>query len=90
MTISIYPSGGSQTIGAVTLFGGRRTFLTETATNVAYYDIPPGYQPYDEDLTAISAASGEDVLYYRSAADTWEPVTIDASLTFESGILSVT
>lgn len=90
MTISIYPSGGSQIVGAVTLLGGRRTFDTEVAVNPPYYDIPPGYQPYDEDLTAISAASGEDVLYYRSAENTWEPVTIDASLTFESGILSVT
>lgn len=89
MTITIYPSGGSQIIGAVTLLG-RRTFVTEVAVNPPYYDIPPGYQPYDEDLTSISASSGTDVLYYRSAADTWEPVTIDASLTFESGILSVT
>ena len=90
MTISIYPSGGSQSVGAATLLGGSRTYYTEVATNVPYYDIPPGYQPYDEDLTAIAASSGTDVLYYRSAADTWEPVTIDASLTFESGILSVT
>ena len=90
MTITIYPSGGSQTVGAVTLLSGRRTYYTEAAVNPPYYDIPPGYQPYDEDLTSISASSGEDVLYYRSAADTWEPVTIDASLTFESGILSVT
>lgn len=46
------------------------------------------YQPLDADLTALAALSGTDVIYYRSAADTWSSVTIGSGLTFASGTLS--
>jgi hypothetical protein len=41
------------------------------------------------DLAALEALSGTNTIYYRSAADTWSPVTIDSSLTFSAGTLAV-
>jgi hypothetical protein len=49
-----------------------------------------GYQPLDADLTAISGLSGTNTIYYRSAANTWSPVTIGSNLTFSGGTLSAT
>lgn len=46
-----------------------------------------GGQPLDADLTAIAALTGTG-LFYRSAADTWSPVTIGANLTFTAGTLA--
>lgn len=48
------------------------------------------YQPLDADLTALAALSGTDVIYYRSAANTWTAVTIGSNLTFSGGTLSAT
>lgn len=48
------------------------------------------YQPLDGDLTAISALTGTNTIYYRSAADTWSPVVIGAGLTFTGGTLIAT
>jgi hypothetical protein len=47
-------------------------------------------QPLDADLTSLAAASAINSLYYRSAADTWGPVTIGANLTFTGGVLAAT
>jgi len=47
-----------------------------------------GIQPLDADLTSLSAASQTNALYYRSAADTWSPVTIGFGVTFSGGTLS--
>lgn len=49
-----------------------------------------GKQPLDADLTAIAALAGTNVIYYRSAADTWAAVTIGANLTFSGGTLAAT
>jgi len=46
------------------------------------------YQPYDADLVSLSAATGTNTIYYRSAADTWSAVTIGANLTFSGGVLN--
>lgn len=46
------------------------------------------YQPLDADLTAIAALTGTNTIYYRSAADTWSPVTIGTGLTFSGGTLA--
>jgi hypothetical protein len=48
------------------------------------------FQPKDADLTSLAAASAVGVLYYRSAADTWGPVTIGTGLSFTSGTLANT
>jgi len=48
------------------------------------------YQPLDADLTSLAAAAGLHTIYYRSAANTWSPVTIGANLTFSSGTLAAT
>lgn len=42
------------------------------------------------DLAALEGLSGTNTIYYRSAADTWSPVTVDSSLGFTGGTLSVT
>lgn len=47
-----------------------------------------GAQPLDGDLTALAALTGTNNIYYRSATDTWTPVTIGANLTFSAGTLS--
>lgn len=46
-------------------------------------------QAADGDLTALAALSGTNTIYYRSGSDTWSPVTIDSSLDFTAGTLSV-
>jgi hypothetical protein len=48
-----------------------------------------GAQPLDGDLTAISALTGTNTIYYRAAPDTWSPVTF-AGLTFSGGVLTST
>lgn len=47
-----------------------------------------GAQPLDGDLTSLAAASNIGAMYYRSAADTWGPVTIGTGLTFGGGTLT--
>jgi hypothetical protein len=47
-------------------------------------------QPLDADLTALAALSGVNVIYYRSAADTWAAVTIGTGLSFSGGNLTCT
>lgn len=62
--------------------------------NAAWLDLatlyqPIGsYQPLDADLTALAALAGTNVIYYRSAADTWAAVTIGTGLTFTGGTLA--
>jgi hypothetical protein len=46
------------------------------------------YQPLDGDLTAIAALAGTNVIYYRSAANTWTAVTIGGGLSFTGGTLA--
>ena len=46
------------------------------------------YQPLDGDLTAIAALAGVNVIYYRSAVDTWSAVTIGTGLSFNGGTLT--
>jgi Protein of unknown function (DUF2793) len=40
------------------------------------------------DLAALEAVTGTNTIYYRSAADTWSPVTIGANLSFSAGTLA--
>lgn len=47
-----------------------------------------GIQPLDGDLTSLAAASATNAIYFRSAADTWGPITISTGLTFTGGALS--
>jgi len=47
-----------------------------------------GYQPIDGDLTAISALTGTNTIYYRSGTSIWSPVTIGSGLTFSGGTLA--
>jgi hypothetical protein len=47
-------------------------------------------QPLDADLTSLAAATGTNTLYYRSALNTWSPVSIGAGLSFAGGVLSAT
>ncbi len=45
-------------------------------------------QGWDADLDALAALTGTNNIYYRSAADTWSPVTISTGLAFSAGALS--
>jgi hypothetical protein len=48
------------------------------------------YQPLDADLTSIASYGGTGGWLYRSAADTWSPVTIGTGLSFSGGALACT
>lgn len=47
-------------------------------------------QAYDADLDAIAALTGTNNIYYRSAANTWSPVSIGTNLSFAGGVLAAT
>ena len=47
-------------------------------------------QPFDADLTSIAAYASTGQWLYRSAADTWSPVTISTGLSFSGGTLTCT
>lgn len=47
-------------------------------------------QPLDGDLTAISALSGTNTIYYRSGVSTWSPIVVGSGLDFTAGTLSAT
>ena len=72
-------SGASNTITNIT-----QSSVTNLTTDLA------AKQPLDGDLTSLAAASATNVIYYRSAADTWSPVTIGANISFTGGTLSAT
>jgi len=71
------------TLAAARIADLSATYLTVSAA-------ASGYQPLDGDLTAISALSGTNTIYYRSAANTWTAVTIGSGLGFSGGSLSAT
>ncbi|HEY7035999.1 MAG TPA: hypothetical protein VH482_31995 [Thermomicrobiales bacterium] len=51
---------------------------------------PGAFQPKDPDLTSIASYAGTGLWLYRSAADTWSPITIGAGLDFTAGTLKAT
>jgi len=63
---------------------------TSIATTAYVKSNLANFQPLDADLTAIAALAGTNVIYYRSAADTWAAVTIGTGLTFTGGTLAST
>lgn len=70
-----------------------KTLLDAGQLDTRYFteaEVTAGFQPYDADLISLAAASATDSLYYRSAANTWSPVTIGANITFSGGTLSAT
>src|SRR6188768_796113 len=93
------PAGGNVSNSGTPTVGQYAKWVTATtvqgvAPATVLSDIgaqPAGsYQPLDGDLTAISALAGTNVIYYRSAADTWSPVTISTGLSFSGGALTCT
>ena len=70
---------GTPTVGQIAVWTDAITIQGVTGSTL--------FQPLDADLTSLAAASSTDVLYYRSAANTWTPVTIGANMSFVSGTL---
>lgn len=70
---------------ATTAFVKAQGYQTSTQVTAA---IAAQAQPLDGDLTSLAAASATNSMYYRSAANTWNPVTIGANLTFTGGTLA--
>ena len=85
---------GSGTASTTDITAFARTVLDDadaaTARATLGLVIGTDVQAYDADLAALAALSGTNTIYYRSAANTWSPVTIGANLTFSSGTLSAT
>jgi hypothetical protein len=46
------------------------------------------YQPLDDDLTSLAAASAENAMYYRSGRGAWVPLALGGGLIFDTGTLS--
>jgi hypothetical protein len=84
--------GGSGFITAVTppLQVTGTTLSIDLSAYSTTAQIAAAYQPLDADLTAIAALTGTNVIYYRSAANTWAAVTVGTGLTFTGGTLSST
>ena len=55
-----------------------------------YLSISAGNLVLDGDLNSLASATGTNTIYYRSAADTWSPVTFDSSMSFSGGVLGST
>jgi len=72
------------------LYYGKGNDGTGVATSIVAVGGSGAFQPLDADLTAIAALTGTNVIYYRSAANTWATVTIGTGLTFIGGTLSAT
>jgi hypothetical protein len=72
----IIASAGDGTLNVATL-----------GTGLSYSD-GTGTIFLDLDLQAISLLTGTNTIYYRSAANTWSPVTIGGNLTFSGGTLN--
>jgi hypothetical protein len=104
-TVVSLPSGGVAPVGAQYITAATDATLTNervlTNTASVTWDfatagqaraaVPMGlFQIADADLTALAGLTGTNVIYYRSAADTWTPVTIGTGLTFTSGTLTAT
>jgi hypothetical protein len=64
--------------------------LVFTGGNLSVGDLSGTYQPLDSDLISLAAASNTNTIYYRSATNTWSPVTIGAGLSFAGGTLNST
>jgi hypothetical protein len=75
---------------SLTSFGRQLIATVDAAAARALLGVPSAatVQPLDADLTSLAGASAVNSLYYRSAADTWGPVTIGANLTFTGGVLA--
>jgi len=70
---------------------GLGTLSTQNGTITDYLTTATAattYQPLDADLTALTALTGTNNIYYRSAANTWSSVTIGTGLTFTGGTLA--
>lgn len=72
------------------------TLGTASASNTTAFDASgsaasaqAASQPLDGDLTSLAAASGTNTVYYRSAANTWSPVTMGGNMSFTGGTLNV-
>jgi hypothetical protein len=90
-TNNIYYRSAADTWTAVTISapvtfsgGALGVDLSAYSTTTA---IAAAYQPLDADLTAIAALTGTNVIYYRSAANTWAAITIGTGLSFSGGTL---
>jgi hypothetical protein len=73
------PSANAQSLVTAANYAAMKTLLGLT--------IGTDVQAFDADLNALAALSGTNTLYYRSAANTWSPVTIGGNLTFSTGTL---
>lgn len=80
-SLLVLPVGNLAGTIAISQGGTSATSASEALSNL-------GAQPLDNDLTSLAGASSTNSIYYRSATDTWSPVTIGRNLGFSNGILS--
>lgn len=85
-TNGLWARTGTGTGAARTLQSASAGLTWTNGDGVAGNPIPV----FANDLGALEALTGTNTIYYRSAADTWTPVTIGSGLTFTAGALAST
>lgn len=88
--LALYNTNGLVTQTAADTFTGRTLTAPAagfTITNPAGIAGNPTFV-LANDLASLELATGTNTIYYRSATDTWSPVTIGSNLTFSGGTLS--
>ncbi len=94
LTVSGSPVTGSGTLtleGTLAIASGGTGGETAAAarTNLGL-EIGTNVQAWDADLSALSALTGTNAIYYRSATNTWSAVTVGTGLSFSGGTLAAT
>lgn len=90
--LSSYDTNGLVTQTATDTFTGRTIIAPAAGITVTNGNGVSGNPTLalSDDLEALEGLSGTDTIYYRSAANTWSPVTVGTNLGFTGGTLSST
>jgi hypothetical protein len=90
--VAYYTGASAAALAPFTSFGRSVVAAADASAGRAALGVVIGtdVQAYDADLASLAAISGTDILAYRSAANTWSPVTIGSGIGFSGGTLSNT
>jgi hypothetical protein len=86
-----FTGSGTAALATFTSYGRTLAALADASAGRTALQVVIGtdVQAFDADLASLAGASSTNAIYYRSAADTWGPVTIGGLLSFSGGTLNV-